>query len=155
MFRGLGKEVIHETCKRINDLCLAREQFVTQEGRVGLEMYFIVSGEVEVSCMGERLGFLGEGAFFGETPLIDAITGNKGLGSGIRTRTVRTLQACEFGLLRNDDVIALMEKFPELQIRLNHFSKVGLQFSNKGAMKAMMQDLKFSVAAIKYGCVRI
>ena len=60
MFRGLGKEVMHEVCKCVVDLCLAREQLVTQEGRVGHELYFLISGEVEVSRHGERLGFLGE-----------------------------------------------------------------------------------------------
>ena len=72
----------------MTDLNLAREQIVYSEGKYGTEMYFIVSGEVEVSHDGERLGFLSEGAFFGETPLIEAISGVSGGGANIRTRTV-------------------------------------------------------------------
>ena len=45
----------------MTDLNLAREQIVYSEGKYGTEMYFIVSGEVEVSHDGERLGFLSEG----------------------------------------------------------------------------------------------
>eukprot|EP01046_Picozoa_sp_COSAG06_P022539 COSAG06_NODE_1752_length_8463_cov_6.069943_8_plen_72_part_00 len=32
---------------------------VYMEGKFGNEMYFVISGEVEVSVGGERLGFLG------------------------------------------------------------------------------------------------
>ena len=39
----------------------------TQEGKFGEDMYFVISGMVEVLVNGERLGFLAEGAFFGKT----------------------------------------------------------------------------------------
>lgn len=38
---------------------------VTEEDKVGTELYFIVDGEVEVIQNDERLGFLGVGSFFG------------------------------------------------------------------------------------------
>ena len=53
--------------------------------------YFIISGEVEVSMSGERLGFLGEGAFFGETSVIECCHVTGGDGSSIRTRTVQVV----------------------------------------------------------------
>ena len=53
--------------------------------------YFIISGEVEVSMSGERLGFLGEGAFFGETSVIECCHVTGGNGSSIRTRTVQVV----------------------------------------------------------------
>ena len=45
---------------------LSRGNIVYQEGKFGEDLYFVISGEVEVSIGGERLGFLGEGAFFGK-----------------------------------------------------------------------------------------
>ena len=51
-------------------------------------MYFVVSGEVEVERAGASLGYLSEGSFFGETALMDAITG-KVDETMVRTRTIR------------------------------------------------------------------
>eukprot|EP01050_Picozoa_sp_SAG11_P002121 SAG11_NODE_103_length_16571_cov_49.569208_4_plen_49_part_00 len=36
------------------------------EGSTGKEMYMLLSGELEITARGERLGFLSDGAFFGE-----------------------------------------------------------------------------------------
>jgi tetratricopeptide (TPR) repeat protein len=145
LFRHLGKEVIAETCKWVKDVSLAREQVVYQEGKYGTEMYFIVNGEVEVSFDGERLGFLGEGAFFGEAPLINSISGAGGNGSNIRTRTVRTLCTCELGVVREEDVLNIMARYPELRIRLSNFNLVGKNFSAKGRRKAEWNTLKSEV----------
>ena len=38
---------------------------------------------------GERLGFLGDGSFFGENPIVQAVTGSGGDDADVRTRTVR------------------------------------------------------------------
>ena len=69
-------------------------QVVYQEGRFGTEMYIIVSGEVEVSRDGERLGFLSQGAFFGETPFIESISGRGGDSSQDALGTGHSDGAC-------------------------------------------------------------
>ncbi len=46
----------------------------------------LMSGELEVSQNGQRLGFLSDGAFFGEVPIIDNST-----GSETRKRTVTAM----------------------------------------------------------------
>lgn len=142
IFRHLGQEVIAETCRWVRDVSLSREQIVYQEGRYGTEMYFIVKGEVEVSRDGERLGFLSEGAFFGEGPLIESISGVGGNGSNIRTRTVRTLCRCELGVIYLQDVDNIVSRYPELRIRLANFNLVGKNFSTKGQKKQRLRDLK-------------
>eukprot|EP01043_Picozoa_sp_COSAG02_P030124 COSAG02_NODE_1909_length_10419_cov_238.761725_7_plen_1462_part_00 len=142
IFRHLGQEVIAETCRWVRDVTLGREQIVYQEGKYGTEMYFIVRGEVEVSLDGERLGFLSEGAFFGEGPLIESISGNGGNGANIRTRTVRTLCRCDLGVIRLEDVDSIVSRYPELKIRLSNFNLVGKNFSTKGNKKKTLQKLK-------------
>ena len=142
LFRCLGTEVVAETCKCVMDLCLSRDQVVYQEGKFGTEMYFLVSGEVEVSRDGERLGFLAEGAFFGETPLIESISGKGGNGSGIRTRTVRTLCSCDLGVIYSQDMRRVMDMYPELWIRLNNFNSVGKSFTSKGKRQDELRELK-------------
>ena len=53
-----------------------------------------MKGEVEMLHQGARLGFLAEGAFFGETGvLVD------GTGSETRIRTVRAVTECELCFL--------------------------------------------------------
>jgi CRP-like cAMP-binding protein len=43
----------------VTSVHLGRGNIVYMEGKFGNEMYFIISGEVEVSVSGQRLGFLG------------------------------------------------------------------------------------------------
>ena len=148
LFRGLGEEVIAELSRWVKDLALARDQVVYHEGKYGTELYFVVSGEVEVSQGSERLGFLAQGAFFGETPLIESVTGKGGNGSGIRKRTVRTVRSCDLGVLDQADVHAVMQRYPEMQIRLGSFLAVGRNFSEKGRWKPKMRD-EFAIAVEK------
>ena len=49
-----------------------RGQKIFGEGETGREMYMLLSGEIEVSQGGHRLGFLSDGAYFGEFPLLCA-----------------------------------------------------------------------------------
>lgn len=46
-------------------------------------MFMVMNGEVEVLGNGEKLGYLTEGAFFGEAPVLDDFP-----GAEVRTRTV-------------------------------------------------------------------
>jgi hypothetical protein len=117
-------------------------QVVYQEGRFGTEMYIIVSGEVEVSRDGERLGFLSQGAFFGETPFIESISGRGGDGSGMRTRTIRTVCACDFGVIQQRDLRDVVETYPELKIRLKNFKLVGTTFGTKGKRMQEYREIK-------------
>ena len=70
LFRNLPTEVIDKLCQEVTPMLATRQQIVIQEGTPGVEMYFVMKGEVEVTKSGGRLGFLSEGSFFGETPLI-------------------------------------------------------------------------------------
>jgi CRP-like cAMP-binding protein len=51
-----------------------RGQKIFGEGETGREMYMLLSGEIEVSQGGQRLGFLSDGAYFGEFPLLCALS---------------------------------------------------------------------------------
>lgn len=48
---------------------------VTFQGKIGAEMFFVVKGEFEVlkgkGAKRERLGFIGQGGFFGENCIIE------------------------------------------------------------------------------------
>lgn len=70
LFRNLPTEIIDKLCQEVTPMLATRQQIVIQEGTPGVEMYFVMKGEVEVTKSGDRLGFLSEGSFFGEIPLI-------------------------------------------------------------------------------------
>ena len=91
----------------------------------------MLDGEVEISVDGERLGFVGKSAFFGETTIIDYITGKGGDGGEIRTRTCRASVDSELACMRKDDLSGLIEQYPELFIRLTNFNKVGSKLPTK------------------------
>ena len=95
-------------------------------------MYMLISGEVEVceKRMGEdvRLGFLSEGAFFGEAPVLGI---NGELGLEVRTRTVRAVTDIECVYITRDDVQSLCEQYQELKARMRRFSTGGGRITNQ------------------------
>lgn len=59
-----------------------RNQTVIKQGQHGTELYLLMSGEAEVTeKRGDRLvqlGFISEGAFFGEAPLLQSLEDRHG-----------------------------------------------------------------------------
>ena len=75
MFRGLPDEIIASICGILELTVAVKGQDVFQQGSTGKEMHILIQGELEVSKDNEGLGFLSEGAFFGEVPLLSNDTG--------------------------------------------------------------------------------
>ena len=69
-------------------------------------------------CLKQILGFLSEGSFFGEIPVLAEAEP----GSEIRTRTVKSVTESELCYLRRDDVKEMMAEYPELKARIQRFS---------------------------------
>jgi CRP-like cAMP-binding protein len=121
LFRDLGKEVLHHLCKLVTHQVFSAGQQIFEQGHYGSELYFIIEGEVEVIQNGHQLGFLGESSFFGESPIIEAITAKSGAGDQIRKRTVRATTTCRVGMVRKGGVVDLLHEYPELSARLQRF----------------------------------
>ena len=66
LFSGLSNEVATALSREVKPMIAVKEQAIMTEGESGREMFMLMKGEVEMSADGYRLGFLGEGAFFGE-----------------------------------------------------------------------------------------
>ena len=149
IFRGLGEECMTALCRIVHPMTALRGQLVTEEDKVGTELYFIVDGEVEVIQDDERLGFLGVGSFFGENPMLEMISGKGGDGATKRMRTIRAAGPSDMGFLVLEEVQALMEQFPELQIRVQQFRNKGKVMSKKGKNQKAFQDMKRQMAGEK------
>ena len=118
LFRGLSEEILYRMCEKVVPMMALKMQTIIAEGQPGTEMYLLMSGEVEVSKDREILGFLSEGSFFGEIPVLAEAEP----GSEIRTRTVKSVTESELCYLRRDDVKEMMAEYPELKARIQRFS---------------------------------
>lgn len=128
LFRSLGEDIFAELCQRARpQLCLPG-QYVMKCGDIGTDFFVLLSGELKVSEAdpgspdGLRfLGYLGEGAFFGEVPLLE----NYASGSEIRRRTIMSEIESRLCYITRDTILDLRIRFPELDARLRRFKLVG------------------------------
>jgi monovalent cation:H+ antiporter-2, CPA2 family len=95
---------------------------VIRAGDVGMEMFFISSGAVEVS-IGERRILLGPGDLFGEMALI---TG------GLRTADVTAIDYCLFLTLEKSDFEAFVARHPELRPKFARIAAERAEMNRRG-----------------------
>ena len=75
---------------------------------------------------GMRLGFLSDGAFFGEVPILDHTT-----GAEVRERTVTAMTDCRLIYIERVDMERLKRRYPELALRLKQCARVGRRVNKK------------------------
>ena len=118
LFRGCSQQVISAICSIVEPMNLAKGQLVFAEQTRGKEMYMLMVGELEVTQRNERLGFLSDGAFFGEVPLLDDSE-----DSELRQRTVTTMTESKLCFITKENITQLRSRYPELDLRLRRFSR--------------------------------
>jgi hypothetical protein len=112
-FSGLDDKILN----KISDACIARQftknETIVRQGEMGLGLYIIARGRVKVDREqgGARtqVAELGPEQFFGDMALLD----NKP-----RSATVTGIEDAECLLLTRDSFIKLMNKYPEIPIRM-------------------------------------
>ncbi len=127
LFRGLPTSLIHSLCSIVVPIQAVRGQVIYAEGTTGKEIYLLLSGELEITANGERLGFLSDGAFFGETPILDDAS-----HAEIRRRTVTAMVECKLCYLHKDDMKSMCERYPELALRLKRCARTETKVNKKG-----------------------
>jgi len=108
-FSGLDEKIL----KKLADVSIMRQytknETIVRQGEMGLGLYVIAHGNVKVDRDREQVAELGPEQFFGEMSLLD----NKP-----RSATVTSLGDVECLLLTRDNFVKLMNKFPEIPIRM-------------------------------------
>ncbi len=112
-FAGLDEKIL----KKISDACIARQftrnETIVRQGEMGLGLYVIARGHVKVDReekgVRTQVAELGPEQFFGEMSLLD----NKP-----RSATVTGIEDSECLLLTRDSFVKLMNKYPEIPIRM-------------------------------------
>ena len=125
-FSGLDEKIQ----KKISDACIMRQftrnETIVRQGEMGLGLYVIAKGHVKVDREqgGVRLQVaeLGPEQFFGEMSLLD----NKP-----RSATVTGIEDTECLLLTRDSFVRLMNKFPDIPIRMARVLAERLRVANE------------------------
>src|SRR2546428_7149326 len=125
-FSGLDEKIL----KKLADACIMRQftknETIVRQGEMGLGLYVIAKGRVKVEREqgGQRLllNELGPEQFFGEMALLD----NKP-----RSATVTGLEDSECVLLTRDSFVRLMNKYPEIPIRMARVLADRLRVANE------------------------
>ena len=73
------------------------------------------------------MGFLSDGAFFGETPVLDSSS-----GAEIRRRTVQAMVDCKLCYIHKDNLAEVAALYPELALRLKRCSRTEVKINKKG-----------------------
>jgi CRP/FNR family cyclic AMP-dependent transcriptional regulator len=125
-FSGLDDKIL----KKISDACIARQftrnETIVRQGEMGLGLYVIARGHVKVDReekgIRTQVAELGPEQFFGEMSLLD----NKP-----RSATVTGIEDSECLLLTRDSFVKLMNKYPEIPIRMARVLAERLRVANE------------------------
>lgn len=114
LFEGMQPEEIEEIVKLASKKTLPAKQIFIEQGSPSDTAYFITEGSVNVYRMNENgeevsLGILGAGDVVGEMALID---------HELRSAFVKTLTDTTFFVLTRNDFGLLLQKYPNIAIRL-------------------------------------
>ena len=108
-FRGQDTTFVASVCKLLKPSFAAPNDYIFREGELGLEMFFVQSGTVEILCNYEgeelRLDYQEQGSYFGEVALL--------LEGRPREASVRAVTFCNMYSFSKDSLDYLLRLYPE------------------------------------------
>eukprot|EP01091_Cochliopodium_minus_P010421 TRINITY_DN2755_c0_g1_i2.p1 TRINITY_DN2755_c0_g1~~TRINITY_DN2755_c0_g1_i2.p1 ORF type:complete len:1127 (+),score=430.44 TRINITY_DN2755_c0_g1_i2:34-3381(+) len=111
LFKDCSQEFISALCKALKPIIFIPGTNVFLQGEIGHEMFFVVTGTVEVVVGGGKVvAELGDGAFFGEGALV--------MSDGKRNATIRAKTECDCFVLSKEELEKVFEKFPEQKVNI-------------------------------------
>jgi CRP/FNR family cyclic AMP-dependent transcriptional regulator len=130
-FSGLDDKILN----KISDACIGRQftknETIVRQGEMGLGLYIIARGRVKVDReqggVRTQVAELGPEQFFGDMALLD----NKP-----RSATVTGIEDSECLLLTRDSFVKLMNKYPEIPIRMARVLAERLREANEKIVAA-------------------
>ncbi|ORY48514.1 camp-binding domain-like protein [Rhizoclosmatium globosum] len=90
--------------------------FITQQGDSGLDMFFIVSGKLNVFVNNHKVVSLYDGAYIGEVALISKV---------LRTATVQAAMPSVLYRLTYSDFHTVINEFPDMKLRIDKLAREG------------------------------
>jgi CRP-like cAMP-binding protein len=141
-FAGLDRKLLRKVEESAIVCQYGKGEVIVKEGEMGLGMFVILRGRVEVTenrnGLEARLAELGPEQFFAEMSLID---------DKPRSATITTIEETECLLMTRDSFVKLMEKNPQLSIRLARVLAQRLRQANERSQAAASQQPALAASA--------
>jgi CRP-like cAMP-binding protein len=109
LFIGLGERELERISTLADVVDLPADRILTTQGRLGWEMFILVSGRAGVERDGQRINEVGPGEVIGEIALLDG---------GPRTATVTLSEPSRLLVLARREFQALMDEFPDIRLQV-------------------------------------
>jgi CRP/FNR family cyclic AMP-dependent transcriptional regulator len=109
LFIGLGERELERISTLADVVDLPADRILTTQGRLGWEMFILVSGRAGVERDGQRINEVGPGEVIGEIALLDG---------GPRTATVTLSEPSRLLVLARREFQSLMDEFPDIRLRV-------------------------------------
>ncbi|KAJ3228824.1 hypothetical protein HDU81_005850 [Chytriomyces hyalinus] len=87
--------------------------YISKQGDTGYDMFFILSGKLDVSINNKRIVSLYDGSYIGEVALIS---------KGLRTATVQAAKPSVLYRLTHQDFHEILGEFPDMMFRINQLA---------------------------------
>ena len=140
IFKDLNRREFKKIESILHRRSYAADEYIVTEGDMGVGMYVILSGEVEIvhaAANGDevRLATFGVGDFFGDQVLVD---------ESARTASVIARAPCRAGGFFRPDLLELIERTPRLGLkivmRLSQMMSVRLRHTNRLLKEARARE---------------
>lgn len=117
IFHDASKKFIEEISTRLKPIVIIPNSFVFHEGDEAKEMYFVVSGKLEVISEKDKkiIAELNDGDFFGEIAIFENIK---------RTASVRALTYCDLYILTKEKYSEVASAYPDIAKLIENEAKV-------------------------------
>ena len=114
LFSELNTEALEDIASMAMQQCFKKDNMVLIEEEVGSTMFVILNGRVKISRISDEgreviLSILVDGDFFGEMAILDGQT---------RSANAVTLEETKMMLLRRDNFLQILHKYPQVAINL-------------------------------------
>jgi CRP/FNR family transcriptional regulator, cyclic AMP receptor protein len=150
LFSTLDPEEINELIALASEVEIKVGEILFTRGSEGDELFVLVRGRICLELDGRdgktiSLGALGEGDMFGEVSVLDG---------GKRSATVKATEPSELLAIRRNDLIALMQRFPNIAIKLLGVLAKKLRMTNELIEDTLGFNLVSKVAKELLGLAR-
>ena len=144
LFQDLNRREFNKIEGILHRRSYAADESIVKEGELGVGMYIVVNGQVDIIQSGEdgnimRLATFGAGDFFGEQALLD---------ESPRTASALASVACQAVGFFRPDLLGLIESDPRLGLkivmRLSQMISVRLRHTNR-----MLKEARDTAKAIE------
>lgn len=150
IFRNLPSHIIHKMALSVEPITFTPFQYVFRKGDSGSDIYFIMSGEVEVldysgaaDNIEKVLARLKSGSYFGEMSFLEFIQSHVSIP---RSASIRTVTSVELIVIRSDLLELVCAEYPNVAEEIRQTATARKNSNQTAESLATLISLVFSIA---------